>query len=176
VKIAERPAELPRLIEWACQQIEGGSMLLYSTGEPGRIQAVQRYLGHLSAAGLVEHTFGSLAVAPAERGVRTFLVAGGETSAAVLQALRIRMLTFGDELDPGVPWTSSLDPEGFVFALNPATLARETSSSRHWNAHDDGTAGAGGAGRGRALALSARVRLRRVGEPECAPARRRRAS
>ena len=78
---------------------------------------MQQRLGHLSAASLVEKAFGALAVALAGRGVRTFVVAGGETSAAVLQALRIRMLTFGDELDPGVPWTSSLDPDGFVFAL-----------------------------------------------------------
>jgi 3-dehydrotetronate 4-kinase len=115
--IAEDPAELPRIIDWACEQIEGGSMLLYSSSEPGKVQAVQRHLGHTRAADLVEQTFGSLAAALAERGVRTFVVAGGETAAAVLQALRIRVLTFGDELDPGVPWTSSLDPEGFVFAL-----------------------------------------------------------
>ena len=56
--------------------------------------------------------FGSIAVALADRGVRTFVVAGGETSAAVLQALRIRMLTFGDELDPGVPWTRASTPRG----------------------------------------------------------------
>jgi uncharacterized protein YgbK (DUF1537 family) len=81
------------------------------------VQAVQQHLGHAQAAALVERTFGSLATALAERGVRTFVVAGGETSGAVLEALRIRMLTFGEELDPGVPWTSSLEPEGFVFAL-----------------------------------------------------------
>jgi uncharacterized protein YgbK (DUF1537 family) len=117
MKIAGREGELPRLIDWACERIAGGSVLLYSSGEPREIQTVQQRLGHAAAAGLVEQTFGSLAVALAERGVRTFVVAGGETSAAVLQALRIRMLAFGDELDPGVPWTSSLDPEGFVFAL-----------------------------------------------------------
>ena len=115
--IAENPDELSRLSEWACDQIAEGSVLLYSSGEPGKVQAVQRRLGHLSAASLVEKAFGSLAVALAEHGVRTFVVAGGETSAAVLQALRIRTLTFGDELDPGVPWTTSLDPDGFVFAL-----------------------------------------------------------
>jgi uncharacterized protein YgbK (DUF1537 family) len=117
MKIAENPDELPRLIDWACDQIAGGSVLLYSSGRPGRVQAVQERLGHATAASLVEKTFGSLAVALAGRGVRTFVVAGGETSGAVLQALRIRMLTFGDELDPGVPWTRSLEPEGFVFAL-----------------------------------------------------------
>ena len=117
MKIAENPDELPRLIAWACDRIAGGSVLLYSSGGPGKVQAVQQRLGHASAAALVERAFGSLAVALAERGVRTFVVAGGETSGAVLQALRIRALSFGDELDPGVPWTCSLDPPGFVFAL-----------------------------------------------------------
>ena len=117
VRIAQDPAELSQLVDWACDRITGGSLLLYSSGEPAKVQAVQQRLGHMSAAGLVEQTFGSIAVALADRGVRTFVVAGGETSAAVLQALRIRMLTFGDELDPGVPWTASLEPDGFVFAL-----------------------------------------------------------
>jgi uncharacterized protein YgbK (DUF1537 family) len=117
MKIAEHPGELSRLIEWACDQVATGSVLLYSSGGPGEVQAVQQRLGHAPAAALVEQTFGSLAVALAGRGVRTFVVAGGETSGAVLEALRIRMLTFGDELDPGVPWTSSLEPDGFVFAL-----------------------------------------------------------
>ena len=115
--VAEHPDELPRLVEWACDQVATGRVLLYSSGGPGQVQAVQQRLGHAQAAALVERTFGSLAIALAERGVRTFVVAGGETSGAVLEALRIRTLTFGDELDPGVPWTSSLEPGGFVFAL-----------------------------------------------------------
>ena len=117
MKIAEYPDELARLIDWACDRIGSGSVLLYSSGAPGKVRAVQQRLGHSSAAALVESTFGSLAVALAGRGVRTFVVAGGETSAAVLEALHIRMLRFGDELDPGVPWTQSLEPDGFVFAL-----------------------------------------------------------
>ena len=115
--IAGNPDEVPRLIDWASEKIASGSMLLYSSSEPAKVQAVQQRLGHAAASGLVEKTFGAIAVALADRGVRTFVVAGGETSGAVLQALRIRMLTFGDELDPGVPWTASLDPAGYVFAL-----------------------------------------------------------
>jgi 3-dehydrotetronate 4-kinase len=127
LQIAGNSDELPRLIDWACDKIAAGSVLLYSSSQPGRVQATQQRLGHASAAGLVEQTFGALAVALAERGVRTFVVAGGETSAAVLQALKIRMLTFGDELDPGVPWTRSLDPEGYVFALKSGNFG-----SRHF--------------------------------------------
>ena len=117
LEVADDPAGLPRLIDWACDRIRHGSVLLYSSGRPDVVRAVQERLGRALAASLVESLFGSIATALAGCGVRTFVVAGGETSAAVLQALRIRMLTFGEELDPGVPWTSSLDPAGFVFAL-----------------------------------------------------------
>jgi len=117
LELAADPAEVPRLIDWACDRIRRGAVLLYSSGRPEEVRSVQERLGRGAAASLVESAFGSIAAALAGCGTRTFVVAGGETSAAVLQALRIRMLTFGDELDPGVPWTMSLDPPGFVFAL-----------------------------------------------------------
>ena len=46
MKIAENPDELPRLIDWACDQVAAGSVLLYSSGEPGKVQSVQQRLGH----------------------------------------------------------------------------------------------------------------------------------
>ncbi len=170
--IAENPDELPRLIEWACDQIAAGSVLLYSSGEPGKVQAVQQRLGHLPAAASRREGL-RLARGGAGRphGVRTFVVAGGETSAAVLQALRIRMLTFGDELDPGVPWTRAWIPTASCSRSSPAISAAEGSSPKHWSAHDDGTAGAGGARRVRALALSAGIQLRHLGQSERAAAR-----
>jgi uncharacterized protein YgbK (DUF1537 family) len=132
IKLAESPAELPLLIKWACEQVNGGRMLLYSSGDAPRVQAVQKQLGHRAAAGLVEHAFAALAVALADQGVRTFVVAGGETSGAVLQALRIHTLTFADELDPGVPWTSSLEPEGFVFALKSGNFGARNFFIKAW--------------------------------------------
>ena len=36
------------------------------------------------------------------------IVAGGETSGAVLQALGVTRLTIGREIDPGVPWTTTM--------------------------------------------------------------------
>ena len=44
-----------------------------------------------------------------QRGVRRLIVAGGETSGAVVKALGVDGLRIGPEIDPGVPWTSSLD-------------------------------------------------------------------
>ena len=117
LKVAEDPGEVPRVIDWACDRSRRGGILIYSSSRPDTVRAVQERLGRTSAASVVESAFASIAIGLAGCGVRTFVVAGGETSAAVLQALQIRTLAFGDELDPGVPWTSSLDPAGFVFAL-----------------------------------------------------------
>jgi uncharacterized protein YgbK (DUF1537 family) len=117
LKVAEDPGEIARLTDWACDRIRRGGVLLYSSSRPDQVRAVQERLGRAAAASLIEAVFGTIASGLAVCGVRTFVVAGGETSAAVLHALGVRMLTFGDELDPGVPWSSSLEPPGFVFAL-----------------------------------------------------------
>jgi uncharacterized protein YgbK (DUF1537 family) len=115
--LARDGAILPALIEWAGQHVGRGPVLLYSTAPPDAVRNAQRELGRNEAAALLEHAFGALAAALAGQGVRRFVVAGGETSGAVLDALGIRMLAFGEEIDPGVPWTRSLDPEGFHLAL-----------------------------------------------------------
>jgi uncharacterized protein YgbK (DUF1537 family) len=48
--------------------------------------------------------------------------AGGETSGAVLEALGVRALTFGSEIEPGVPWTFTVDPPGFRLALKSGNV------------------------------------------------------
>ncbi|MBE3032073.1 MAG: hypothetical protein IMZ74_02580, partial [Actinobacteria bacterium] len=50
-------------------------------------------------------------------GVRRFVVAGGETSGAVVQALDVRALRIGPQIDPGVPWTATIDSDPLALAL-----------------------------------------------------------
>ncbi|NCZ74692.1 MAG: hypothetical protein EBX65_04185 [Betaproteobacteria bacterium] len=57
------------------------------------------------------------------RGVRRFVVAGGETSGAVVQALDVKLLRIGAQIDPGVPWTESL--QGFALALKSGNFGRD---------------------------------------------------
>jgi 3-dehydrotetronate 4-kinase len=45
--------------------------------------------------------------------VRRFVVAGGETAGAIVQALGVTALRIGRQIDPGVPWTVSL-PHGLA--------------------------------------------------------------
>ena len=50
-------------------------------------------------------------------GVRRLLVAGGETSGAVVTALGVKGLLIGPEIDPGVPWTFSIGEPSLALAL-----------------------------------------------------------
>ena len=67
-----------------------------------------------------------------ERGVRRLVVAGGETSGAVVQALGVTGLRIGRQIDPGVPWTVSLPASPanplWRWRSNPAISARPISS------------------------------------------------
>ena len=105
-------------IEQARPELDAGRVVLfYSTAEPERIAAIQQRMGQAQAAALVERTFALLAPALAQRGVRRFVVAGGETSGAVVQSLGIDALAIGAQIDPGVPWTMSLGEPRIALAL-----------------------------------------------------------
>ena len=62
------------------------------------------------AGELVEHALARIARGLIERGVRRLVVAGGETSGAVVQALGVTQLAIGAQIDPGVPWTAARSP------------------------------------------------------------------
>lgn len=48
---------------------------------------------------------------------RKFVVAGGETSGAVVQALEVRVLRIGQQIAPGVPATQSIGDTPLLFGL-----------------------------------------------------------
>jgi uncharacterized protein YgbK (DUF1537 family) len=57
----------------------------------------------------VEAELAEAARAAVAGGARRVIVAGGETSGAVVQALGVRALAVGEEIAPGVPWMTTLD-------------------------------------------------------------------
>ncbi len=92
-------------------------MLIYATATPDEVKAVQRELGVSEAGHLVEATLASIARGLRQRGVRKFVVAGGETSGAVVQALDVHTLRIGAQIDPGVPATATIGAEPLALAL-----------------------------------------------------------
>jgi uncharacterized protein YgbK (DUF1537 family) len=81
-----------------------GPVLVYSTAEPDALKSIQDQLGVQTAGQLVEQTLARIAVGLVQLGVGQLIVAGGETSGAVVQALGMTQLQIGAQIDPGVPW------------------------------------------------------------------------
>lgn len=93
------------------------TVLIYATSPPDELKAVQQQLGAERAGELVENALGEIAQALRQGGVRRFVVAGGETSGAVVTALGVRLLQIGTQIDPGVPATLSNTAEPLALAL-----------------------------------------------------------
>ena len=85
----------------------GAAPLIYSTATPDEVAQMQQQYGREAAGERVERFFACLARHALTRGFDTFVVAGGETSGAVAQALGARTMLVGPEIAPGVPWMSS---------------------------------------------------------------------
>jgi uncharacterized protein YgbK (DUF1537 family) len=111
-------------LDWAESRIGTEPVLVYATAEPAEVRVAQTALGVDEAGALVERALAAIARGLVERGVGRLIVAGGETSGAVVKALGVRGLRIGPEIDPGVPWTVALQ-DG---VRNPLALALKSGN------------------------------------------------
>lgn len=92
---------------WAEARLDDGPVLIYSTATPDAVSTAQQKLGAAEVGALVEDVLARISQGLVAAGVRRLIVAGGETSGAVVEALGIQMLRIGPQIDPGVPWTAA---------------------------------------------------------------------
>ncbi len=92
-------------LDWAAGRIGRTPIVIAASAPPDRVAAIQARLGRDAAGALVEETLARVAEGLVAAGVRRMVVAGGETSGAVVSRLGVRSLRIGQEIDPGVPWT-----------------------------------------------------------------------
>ena len=112
-------------LAWAASRIEAGPVLIYATATPEAVKAVQAQLGTEKAGALVEDAFAAIAKGLVDLGVGQLIVAGGETSGAVVRALGISGLRIGPEIDPGVPWTVGITKDA---SARPLALALKSGN------------------------------------------------
>jgi uncharacterized protein YgbK (DUF1537 family) len=91
--------------------------LIYASAPFEEVRRVQETLGNAEAGELIERSLAFVAKEMANEGVRRFVVAGGETSGAVVSSLGIKALRIGNSIAPGVPWVASFDGKPIVLAL-----------------------------------------------------------
>jgi uncharacterized protein YgbK (DUF1537 family) len=123
--LAEGNQTVEQIIDWASTLISKEPVLIYSTAEPEDVAEVQAKLGPEQAGNLVEEVLAAVAVELRNAGMKKLIVAGGETSGAVLSALGVTSLRIGPEIAPGVPWTVSGEEPSMCLALKSGNFGEE---------------------------------------------------
>ena len=92
-------------LAWVQGKLSDAPVVIAASATPDKVAALQAKLGREAAGALIEDAMGRIAAGLVAAGVRRLVVAGGETSGAVVTTLGVRRLTIGTEIAPGVPWT-----------------------------------------------------------------------
>ncbi len=123
-------------LDWAAGRIGQQPVLIYATATPDAVRQAQAELGVGQAGQLVENALAAIARGLVRAGVGQMIVAGGETSGAVVKALGVKGLRIGPEIDPGVPWTSTLHDDGtppLALALKSGNFGSEDFFLKAWD-------------------------------------------
>ncbi len=83
--------------------------MIYSSADPDVVKAAQERFGRDAVAARIEGFMGETARQLAEAGITRIISAGGETSGAVVAALKVDAMAIGPEIDLGVPALRVLD-------------------------------------------------------------------
>ena len=106
-----------KALAWAKGKLGNGPILLSASDKPEAVKALQQKYGVEKSSHAIESTMAQLAKGLVAAGVGRLVVAGGETSGAVVGALDVTALRIGPEIDPGVPWTASVGSKPLLLAL-----------------------------------------------------------
>jgi 3-dehydrotetronate 4-kinase len=95
--------EVRRALGWAREKLEQGPILIASSSTPDQVAALQARHGRDAAGHAIEQAMADIAEGLVQAGVRRLVVAGGETSGAVVDRLGIPGFLVGAEIAAGVP-------------------------------------------------------------------------
>lgn len=95
--------EVTAALAWARDKLAKGPVLIASSATPDKVASLQARYGRDAAGHAIEQAFADIAEALVHAGLRRLVVAGGETSGAVVDRLQIPGFLIGAEIAPGVP-------------------------------------------------------------------------
>ncbi len=101
---AQIKADVAAALAWAEPLLSQGPVLVYATTDADTLQKVQAKFGREQAGEWMESALAQVCQGLQALGVKQWVIAGGETSGACVQALNITQMQIGPQIDPGVPW------------------------------------------------------------------------
>ncbi|WP_440638554.1 3-oxo-tetronate kinase [Bradyrhizobium sp. PUT101] len=102
-RIITGAGEAQRALDWAKPRLAEGPVLIASSSTPDQVAALQARHGRDAAGDAIEQAMADMAEGLVKSGVRRLIVAGGETSGAVVDRLKIPGFLVGVEIAAGVP-------------------------------------------------------------------------
>ncbi|SKA36130.1 Uncharacterized conserved protein YgbK, DUF1537 family [Enhydrobacter aerosaccus] len=109
-------------LDWARPRLEAGPVAISTSESPEVVKLVQERHGRKGAAELAETILGRLALSLRDAGVRRFVVAGGETSGAIVDHLDIRSLRVGPYGGPGIGTAATDGADPIALCLKSGKL------------------------------------------------------
>ena len=120
--VAAQPELVDRALDQARRELAQGSIAFAVSSGPDAVAAAQKRFGRRGAARRAEEVLGKVAVALHRHGVRRFVIAGGETSGAILEALKVRAMDISPYRGPGTARAVTTGPDPISFHLKPGKL------------------------------------------------------
>ncbi|HEU0082989.1 MAG TPA: 3-oxo-tetronate kinase [Bradyrhizobium sp.] len=102
-RVVAGKGEIQRALQWANDRLGNGPVLIASSSTPEQVAALQARHGRDAAGHAIEQALADIAEGLVRSGVRRLVVAGGETSGAVVDRLGIPGFLVGPEIAAGVP-------------------------------------------------------------------------
>lgn len=131
--VAEGRQTAADLADWAIHSAGDHPPLIYSSAGPDELAKIQSLMGRHESGALVERTLAEVALRLRNAGFSRFLIAGGETSGAIVEALGVKVLLIGPEIDPGVPWTRSISGPDLALALKSGNFGAKDFFLKAWD-------------------------------------------
>jgi uncharacterized protein YgbK (DUF1537 family) len=102
-KTVSGEGEAERAVAWAREYLGKSPILIASSSTPDQVAALQAKHGRDAAGHAIEQTMAAISEGLVAAGVRRLVIAGGETSGAVVDRLGIPAFLVGPEIAAGVP-------------------------------------------------------------------------
>lgn len=117
-------AHTPKSVcDWIEQQVD--TPLVYTSADPQVVREAQAEYGLEFIAEKIETFMGEIATTMVERGAKCVITAGGETSGAVVTALKVNAMEIGPEIAAGVPALRD-SKTGLALALKSGNFGAES--------------------------------------------------
>lgn len=124
-KLLDHTQTYEQILDWAAQN-KSAAPLIYTTSSKEIVSKVQSEIGFETSQALLEGTLAKLAHDCIKAGFKNIVVAGGETSGAIVKTLNIHAFEIGQSVSPGVPILHSITPPIINLALKSGNFGDQT--------------------------------------------------